>query len=486
MAPLATQNTCSFSKILLVLCFLLVLLASSFISAQSQNNASSTRIRRRMLELDIDDDNDDDSPRPIKKKPISTIDDSPQPIKKKSNLSSLSSSKNQTKLIKSTTGSSKNQTKLTKISSSSSGFGSIKNQTKLAKTKLSLSDSVSGSTKNKTKLIKPTPEEKLALKSQLKKLNSTSIKSSNSPKTTSPATKKSSSDLSKISSSLPKNKTSKVTTTKDLNESKSKNPPKDQSTTNKNAKKETTQKDSQPYWLENDEDDLMSGLRDLPSKFQETLLPDLERISKTSKVYLNKANKEITRNFKPIVGNKYAPTIASVISFAFILIPLILVSLIFNRIKAYFSLQRLIIFIQVYLSIYFSILCLSTLVTGLEPLKFFYATSQSTYICLQLLQTLAYVLYLLMLLMYLVLVFSTETGSITKMIGLAQTFVGFAVGLHYYMTVFHKAVLRQPPRTSWRIHAIYATCFLMICLLTRAERRKKTYLEEGGEEGKKS
>ncbi|CAN4075663.1 unnamed protein product [Withania somnifera] len=441
-----------------------------------------------MLELDIDDD----SPQPIMKQSVSTIDDddSPQPIKKKFKLNSLSSSKNQTKLIKSTigssqnqtklikstTGSSKNQTKLTKISSSppSFGFGSINDQTKLAKTKLS------GSTKNKTKLIKTTPEEKFVVKSHFKKVNFTSTKSLNSTKTTSPAAKKSSSDLSKIISSLPKNKTTKLTTNKDLNESKSKS--KNQSSKNKNTKKETTG----PYWLENDEDDLISGLTDLPSKFQQTLLPDLEKISKTSKVYLNKANKEITKNFKGIVGNKYAPTIASLISFAFILIPLILVSLIFNKIKAYFSLQRLLIFIQVYLSIYFSILCLSSLITGLEPLKFFYATSQSTYICLQLLQILAYVLYLLMLLMYLVLVLSTRTGRITKMIGLTQTFVGFAIGLHYYMTVFHKAVLRQPPKTSWRIHAIYAICFLMICLLTRAERTKRTYLEEGGEEGKES
>ncbi|XP_006355354.1 uncharacterized protein [Solanum tuberosum] len=428
MAPLVTQH---FSNILLIL-----LLASSFISAHSST--------RRILKLDI---NGDDSPQPIKKKSISI---NPQPIKKKSNSNSLSSSDNQTKLIKSTTASSKNQTKLTKISSSD--FGSIKNQTKL-----SLSDSVSVSTKNKTKL---TPEEKLALKSQLKKLNSTSTKSS---------------DLSKITSSLSKNKT---TTT---NESKSKNPTKSQSSPNETTKKTTTQK---PYWLKNDEDDLISDLTDLPSKFQETLLPDLEKISKTSKVYLNKANKQITNNFKPIVGNKYASTIASITSFTFILIPLVLVSLIFNKIKAYFSLQRLLIFIQVYLSIYFSILCLSSLLTGLEPLKFFYATSQSTYICLQLLQTLAYVLYLLMLLMYLVLVFSTDTGPVTKMIGLTQNFVGFAVGLHYYMTVFHKAVLRQPPKTSWRIHAIYATCFLLICLLNRAEKMKKTYLQEGGEEGK--
>jgi hypothetical protein len=54
------------------------------------------------------------------------------------------------------------------------------------------------------------------------------------------------------------------------------------------------------------------------------------------------------------------------------------------------------------------------------------------------------------------------------------------------MTVFHKVVLRQPPKTNWKIHGIYATCFVLICVLATAERRKKTYLEEGGEEGKKN
>lgn len=435
-----------------------------------------------------------------------------KPIKKKTSTTStsLSTSKNQTKLLKSTTSSSKNQTKQMETSSS---FGSSKNQTKLSKSKLPFSDS---QTKNKTKSSSNpsstiTKSEKLTFKSQLQKLNLTASKPSNSTKITS-STPKKSSDLPKISSSSsPKNKTTKSTKTQleeGLKESNSKTPIKNQSTdrTTKTTKTQlkkdtsesksntpisktqtpavkTTQKKSEYSWLE---DDLISGFRDLPSKFQETLLPDLERISKTSQVYLNKANKEITKNFKPYVGNKYAPTIASLISFAFILIPLILVSLIFNKIKAYFSLQKLLIFIQVYLSIYFSILCLSSLVTGLEPLKFFYATAQSTYICLQLLQTLAYVLYLLMLLMYLILVFSTETGPTTKLIGLAQTILGFAVGLHYYMTVFHRAVLHQPPKTSWRVHAIYATFFLLICLSSSADRRKKAYLVEGGEVEKRS
>uniref|UniRef100_A0A5B7B5H4 Uncharacterized protein n=1 Tax=Davidia involucrata TaxID=16924 RepID=A0A5B7B5H4_DAVIN len=311
------------------------------------------------------------------------------------------------------------------------------------------------STKNKTKLIK----------TQLKRLNSTS-KTSNSTKPNSLL----------IKPSTAKNRTIKpISTTKQS-----------QAQLDKKLKSkipDENQKNPKPTQLSwTDQDDLVTEFRDLPSK----LLPDLERISKTSKVYLTKANREITEGFKPIVGNKYAPTIASIVSFAFILIPLILVSLIFNRIKAYFSLQKLLIFIQVYLSIYFSILCLSSLVTGLEPLRFFYATSQSIYVCLQVLQTLAYVLYLLLLLMYLVLVFSTEIGLLSKLLGLAQTFVGFSVGLHYYVTVFHRVVLQQPPKTNWKVHGIYATCFLVICLLARADGRKKAYLEDGGEEGKRS
>lgn len=474
MAPLQDSSP----KKVLVLYLALVFVSSVFICAygtqvQAEENEPFFG-RRRMLELQDEDE------QPVIKKKSSTA------------ASTLSSTKgkNQSKLVKTTTSSSsKNQTKLIKT-----GSVAAKNQTKLL-------DLPSESTKksNKTKLMKPvsdssTHEEKdPTIKISVKKLNSTSSKSPNSTKTSAFLSKKSS-DLTKTTSS--KNKTAKATTSKDSktlldknlsNETKSKSkttttPDTEKPNSDQKPKSEKSPKQTLPKWVDqDDDDDLVSGFRDLPSKFQETLLPDLEKISKTSKVYLNKANKEITRGFNPIVGNKYAPTIASFSSFAFILIPLILVSLIFNKFKAYFSLQKILIFIQIYLSIYFSILCLSSLVTGLEPLRFFYATSRSTYVCLQVLQTLAYVLYLLLLLMYLILVFSTETGLATKLLGLGQTFVGFAVGLHYYMMVFHRAVLHQPPKTSWKVHAIYATCFLLICLLTRADRRKKAYLE-GGEE----
>lgn len=382
-------------------------------------------------------------------------------------------------------------------------------QMPLKKNKLSTTPDASGTTlsstnnKNNTKLIKPTTLtapanstkltanknstkiNKLQEKTFVKlKLNSTSnsIKPTSKPSNSTKPISKSSNSTKPISKSSNSTKPTSLLTQKSADPAKKNKP----TIVKKEVKKSTKPVGGLTSRENDDEDDFVSEFRDLPSKFQETLLPDLEVLSTTSKAYLNKANKQISKGFNPIVGKTYAPMVASIISFAFILIPFLLVSLIFNRIKAYFSLQKLVIFIQIYLSIYFSILSLSSIVTGLEPLKFFYATSQSTYVCIQLLQTLAYVLYLLVLLMYLVLVFSTESAMASKLLGLGQTFVGFAVGLHYYMTVFHRAVLRQPPKTSWKVHAVYATCFLLICLLGTAERRKKAYVVDGSEEGKKS
>ncbi|OAY33176.1 uncharacterized protein LOC110629485 [Manihot esculenta] len=442
MAPLFNL---SFKKVLLL--YLVLILFTSLLlcasSDPSQLESKKFLARRRMLDVEKDQD---------------------QLPKKKS---TISSTKNQTKLIKPKLSSSKNQTKLFNTSSST------KNQTKIAKSA------------NSTKAASYTLS-----KAELKKLNSTS-KAHNSTKNTSGFTTKTS-NLLKLSS--PKNKTSKPISKKEsqalVSDSESqqqtkkplktseKKPNNEKKTTNQQAKK-------QPSWIDQGlEDDLVTEFRDLPSKFQQSLLPDIEKISITSKKYLTKANKEMAKGFKPIVGNRYASITASAVSFAFILIPLLLVSLIFNRIKAYFSIQKIVIFIQVYLSIYFSILCLSSIVTGLEPLRFFYATSQSTYVCLMFLQTLGYILYLLLLLMYLILVFSTESGLGSKFLGLGQTFVGFAIGLHFYVAVFHRVVSHQPPKTTWKVHGIYATCFLVICLLVKFDRRKKAYLEDGGEEGK--
>ncbi|XP_057419867.1 uncharacterized protein LOC130714033 [Lotus japonicus] len=475
----------------LLLFLFLSLCSTSYSKPQLVSTRTSTRVSsRRILEVEEEEQQDE---KPLKKKTTTT-----QSTKNQTKLikpNTTPSSKNQTKITKSSNLSTKNQTKTIK----SNNTISLKNQTKSNATSTKTIKSNNLSPKNQTKQLKVSSKESpkttptdTGLK---KKLNSTtsastpkSKKLNSTSKATTPVSTSSKKSLDLVKAS---NKTTKATATATATDkqTKSKTTTQPHDATKQQSKKPAKQ--APPGWFidEEEDDDMVSisEFRDLPNKFQRTLIPDLERITTTSKAYLTKANDEITKGFKPYVGNKYAPTVAAVASCAFILIPLLLVSLLCTRIKAFFSLQKILIFIQVYLSIYFTILCVSSLVTGIEPLKFLYSVSHSTYLCLQVLQTLAYVFYLLLLLMFLVLVFSTECGLGLKFLGLAQVFVGFAVGLHYYVTVFHRVVLRQPPKTSWKVHGIYATCFLLICVLAGADnRRKKAYVENDGEEGKKN
>ncbi|KAB1210259.1 ABC transporter D family member 1 [Morella rubra] len=303
MAPLVYFM--SLRKVLLLYLVLFVFTSILF-CASSESRLQSKQFlgRRRMLEVEYED-------QPIKKKTTS--------LSPKNQLTNLIkpnlSAKNQTKLLKSSL-SNKNQTKLTKTSLSS------KNQTKLSKPSISTTAASSVFAKMKLKKLNST--------SKIKKLNSTS-KATNSTKLSSLFAKKSS-DLLKLSTS--KNKTTKPTTKdtqthleKKLKEHESKNVPEKNQKSDIKPNQQKTKKETQPSWIDEEDDgDLASGFADLtglPTRFQKTIIPDLEKFSTTSRAYLTRANKEITKGFKPIVGNKHATTIATVVSCAFIFIPLL-------------------------------------------------------------------------------------------------------------------------------------------------------------------
>ncbi|XP_072976840.1 uncharacterized protein [Typha angustifolia] len=238
----------------------------------------------------------------------------------------------------------------------------------------------------------------------------------------------------------------------------------------------------QPSWLDvSDGQDLISEFRELPSRLHEALVPDLERLSTTSKAYISAANAGIVKGVKPYLGSKFAPIIAPIASALFLIMPLLLLTALVRRLGSYLSVLRLLLlFVQAYLAIYFATLALTALLTGLEPLKFFYATSPASYTWTQAVQSLGYVIYLVLQLVD--LVFSSSASEGNRALGLAQMVVGLAVGLHYYASVFHRAVMGEAPRANWRVHGVYAACFLVICACARAERRKKTYVSIGGEE----
>jgi Zn-dependent oligopeptidase len=97
--------------------------------------------------------------------------------------------------------------------------------------------------------------------------------------------------------------------------------------------------------------------------------------------------------------------------------------------------------------------------------------------------------YLVLQMVDLVAVFSgtaspedDDNGDAAKALRLAQMVVGLAA-------VFHRAAAGAAPRANWRVYAVYAACFAIMCACARVERRKKAYLagtDRATEEWKKS
>ncbi|OEL33259.1 hypothetical protein BAE44_0005722 [Dichanthelium oligosanthes] len=243
--------------------------------------------------------------------------------------------------------------------------------------------------------------------------------------------------------------------------------------------------------------DLMSEFRGLPARLQETLMPDLARLSHHSKAYLSAANAGIADGVRPILGGRWAAAAASAASVALLLLPLFMMTALVRRMGPYLPLlHRALLLAQAYLAIYFATLALAAAATGLEPLRFFHAASPAAYAWTQAAQSLGFMGYLVLQMVDLVAVFSGAAspeedgnGDAAKALGLAQMVVGLAVGLHYYAAVFHRAAAGEAPRANWRVYAVYAACFVVVCACARAERRKKAYLagtDGAAEEWKKS
>ncbi|XP_078172509.1 uncharacterized protein LOC144566365 [Carex rostrata] len=241
---------------------------------------------------------------------------------------------------------------------------------------------------------------------------------------------------------------------------------------------------NQPRWHDESFDeqdaDLLTEFRNLPARLQRTLLPDLERISTTSRTYLSAANAGVMQTVSPFFDTKYAPQIAPLASALLIILTLLLFVTIVRRLGSCLFLLQ---FVQAYLAIYFATLALITVLTGQEPLNFFHVESPTVYTWTQMVQSLGYIAYLLLQLSDLVVVFeSPSNGEATRVLGLVQMALGLGVGLHYYTAVFHQAAAGEAPRATWQVHAVYALCFVVISVCSRVDRRKKVYAGTEGDE----
>ncbi|KAI4330170.1 hypothetical protein MLD38_028473 [Melastoma candidum] len=493
-----------FTPALLLLLLLLIIPFHSPHQAVSSDLGAIPSFRRLLshsLELGNDDggyDDDEDGATPLKKPPTNTKPTSsssssssssftttPPPPKKNQTLSKVVQSKPDKPTRPTASAfSSKNHT--------TKAFASSNNSTKPIKPKL---PAISG--ENSSRPATAGGRADVVTEIELKELNSTAAKVSKKLNSTAKAAHlgKKSLDLAAKNPTLEKLTKKVDKELKGLESEKKGNWAKAEKKADPEKKKKIPNKQVSGFDLYGrgvgdtgeDEDDLVAQFRDLPAQFHRTLLPDLERISAASKAYVGKANERIAKNFRPYVGKRYASTAAAAASFTFVVVPLIIVSLIVRHMKDHLSVQRTAVFVQIYLAVYFSILCVSALLTGVEPLRFFDATAHSTYAFLQVVQMVGYMLYLVLLFLYLVRAFTWDIGLNSKLLVLAQVVVGYAIGIHYYVMVFHRAVSHQQPKTSWKVHGVYAACFTVVCCLARAaEHRKKAYLEGEGEGDKQS
>jgi len=233
--------------------------------------------------------------------------------------------------------------------------------------------------------------------------------------------------------------------------------------------------------------DLLQEVQDLPANLQQTvgavtthLLPKIQQISGQSKDSFDKINKNLASSFLPLIGEKYAPVIATIVSYCLLMLPFGVVLFLCERMHSILTLQKVLLFINIYLAVYFSILFALALGLGTEPISFFYKNSMSGYIILQLLQAFGYIIY--MLLQTADILFTCSTGTLLgKWSAAMQCLLAMMVGLHYYVTVFHRAMARKAPYTSWKYYGLYCLSFFVCCLLSRVQRGKREYIPLGNE-----
>ncbi|XP_024364686.1 uncharacterized protein [Physcomitrium patens] len=214
--------------------------------------------------------------------------------------------------------------------------------------------------------------------------------------------------------------------------------------------------------------------------FSEHLTKNINVFSDQTKTHFVRVNQDLTITIMPFLGNKHASLVASAISYCLLLIPLALVFFVCEQAREFLTLQKAILFANIYLAVYFELLLVAALGLGSEPMQRFQEFSPSSYLVLQLLQAFGYILYLTLQTADLTLVFANGT-AIAKSSATVQIVVAAMIGIHYYITVFVKATQGKAPATSWKAYAFYSIAFMTLCLFARIKRSKKDYRPVGSE-----
>ncbi|XP_024383531.1 uncharacterized protein [Physcomitrium patens] len=210
------------------------------------------------------------------------------------------------------------------------------------------------------------------------------------------------------------------------------------------------------------------------------LVKKINVFSVQTKTHFVKVNQDLASTITPFLGNRHAPAVASVISYCLLLLPLALIFFVCEQVREFLTLQKAILFANIYLAVHFELLLVAALGLGSEPMEIFHEFSTSSYLVLQLVQAFGYILYLTLQTADLTLAYAEGT-AIAKSTSTVQIVVASVIGVHYYITVFLKATQGVAPTTSWKAYAFYSIAFMTLCLLGRIHRGKKQYHSVGNE-----
>eukprot|EP00850_Spirogloea_muscicola_P024177 SM000465S16653 [mRNA] locus=s465:6613:8513:- [translate_table: standard] len=240
-------------------------------------------------------------------------------------------------------------------------------------------------------------------------------------------------------------------------------------------------------------DDFINEVREIPrnlpqitegikNKTQEHLGKHIGKIANSGQEALSKAHSHISDHIGQYVG----AVGSTIVSFTLLLIPLALVIFALERIRAIFSLQKVLLLANMYIAAYCFTLLGAWFIIGYEPMKSLKQSSDANFIFLQLLQALAYSVYLLLQMLAACLACRKGTDIYVRASSGVQLFVALCVGLHYFVAVFQRAMRDQPPKITYMAYLTYFISFTILCLLAQVRKTKAEALRTGAINGKQN
>lgn len=173
----------------------------------------------------------------------------------------------------------------------------------------------------------------------------------------------------------------------------------------------------------------------------------------------------------------YSLFVASVITYTLLIFPPLATLSCLLRVNAVLSLQKVLLFCNVWASLYCATLFLIAVLGHGEPMEALHHDSLGNYVLLQLVQALLYTAYVGLNFMQ-VYVLSFANAPNQYQVAIGNTVLGLIVALHYYVIVWRPAMLGHPPSMSWRIYGLYTIIFVSFTLSTRLVRDKRPVLQQ--------